>query len=247
VAIGVSGDVHSVQGSPMSQVPASLGPWHLRNVCAMLIWQQSCPGAQHTEPQHAAPQSLMPHGGVEHLPNPQKGCGPAQTVPHAPQLLMSFASLTQRPLQQFRRQPHWESVVQPPPVPDDELLDDVTAELLDDVAVEDVVVLAAEVVAFVRPPPWPPTASSVRAPHAAANTPRMETEIHALLRSTERLSPDEPAEASTGRRREPARPDVELGSASEPRSARPSRLDRRRVTLVNVAAYVRLPIISPAA
>jgi hypothetical protein len=66
------------------------------------------------------------------------GPGPTHDRPHAPQLLMSFASLTHRPSQQLSRQPHSASVVQPPPVPDDETLDDaldevVVVELLEDV------------------------------------------------------------------------------------------------------------------
>jgi hypothetical protein len=177
VAIGVSGDAHRVHGSPMSHVPASDGSWHCVNPLPSFTVQQSWPGEQHAsaqqkkDPQDAASSS---QGGIEQSPPLQYGSGPGPTHdrPHAPQLSMSFASFTQIPPQQFSKQPHSASVVQPPPVPD-ELLED---ELDDEAAVEDV----PEDVVLGATPPLPPTCSSVRAPQAAA-IPAPSTIGHAAL------------------------------------------------------------------
>jgi hypothetical protein len=139
VAIGVSGAAHLVQGSPTSHVPAAVGSWHCVNPLPSFTVQQSWPGEQHTSAQQNPPEhapASIPHGGIAHMPLLQNGSGPGPTHdrPHAPQLLMSFASLTHVPPQQLSRQPHSASVVQPPPVPDDETLDDVVVvELLEDV------------------------------------------------------------------------------------------------------------------
>jgi hypothetical protein len=98
------------------------------------------------DPPVHAPASI-PHGGIEQWPLSQYGFGPGPTQdsPHAPQLLMSFASLTHVPPQQLNRQPHSASVVQPPPVPEEELLDDdeLEAEVLDELVAEELVVVGS--------------------------------------------------------------------------------------------------------
>jgi hypothetical protein len=68
---------------------------------------------------------------------------------------MSFASFTHRPPQQLSPHSHWASVVQPPPVPDDGLVDDeLEEELLAELLAEEVLVLPEEgPVVLERAPP----------------------------------------------------------------------------------------------
>jgi hypothetical protein len=73
VSTGVSGDVHSVQGAPIGQVPSGVGSRHaVTSQHAACVVQQSCPGEQHEVPQQNDPASQEPascwQGGVEQVP-----------------------------------------------------------------------------------------------------------------------------------------------------------------------------------
>jgi hypothetical protein len=165
-----------VQGAPTAQVPAGVGSWQRVIVTASFTAQQSWPGAQHScaqqNPSAQAPASIA-HGTGEHMPLLQNGLGPGPTHdrPHAPQLLMSFASLTHVPPQQLSPHAHWAPVAHPPPAPEDALLEDepFEDELLEAVVVTEVLEEVVLVVLLADAPPWPPTGSPVRAPHAGAS------------------------------------------------------------------------------
>jgi len=116
VAIGVSGAVQTHCAQPSGQVPLSVaGKQAVRDAPAFTL-QQSSPSLQHEVSQQVAvPAQVTPwQGGDSHFPPLQNGAGPEQTLPHAPQLLMSLLVLTHSVLQQVKPQlgPHV-----PPPVP----------------------------------------------------------------------------------------------------------------------------------
>jgi hypothetical protein len=144
--------------------------------------QQSCPGEQHASAQQKPPAhapASISHGGLVHVPWSQYRFGPASRheSPHAPQLLMSFASLTHVPAQQLSPQLQSASVVQPLPAPD-ELLED---EALDAVAVKLLEALVLAAVLGAAPPP--PSVSPVRAPQPVTNAHATTTGNHLAART----------------------------------------------------------------
>src|SRR3954469_14579777 len=95
VAIGVLGEVHTHCAQPSGQVPLSVaGVQAVREAPAFTL-QQSSPAVQHSASQQVvAPAHVTPwQGALSHLPLLQNGPGPGQTVPQAPQLLMSLPVL----------------------------------------------------------------------------------------------------------------------------------------------------------
>jgi hypothetical protein len=68
------------------------------------ISQQIWVGSQHELPQQNVLPLQMPppvkHGGISHLPVPQKLVSPLHLIPQPPQLVGSFLGLTQTRLQQ---------------------------------------------------------------------------------------------------------------------------------------------------
>src|SRR5450631_3184631 len=93
--MGVFGAVHTHCAQPSGQVPMSVAAVQAVREAPAFTLQHSSPALQHSDSQQVVvPVQVTPwQGALSHLPLLQNGPGPGQTVPHAPQLLMSLPVL----------------------------------------------------------------------------------------------------------------------------------------------------------
>ena len=116
VAMSVFGAVHTHWAQPSGQVPLSVAGVQAVQEAPAFTLQHSSPALQHSASQQVVvPAHVTPwQGALSHLPLLQNGPGPGQTVPQAPQLLMSLPVLVHSGPQHLKPQlaPHVE-----PPAP----------------------------------------------------------------------------------------------------------------------------------